>query len=187
MTVGHFEKDCEFLPQTLKQPVAVLLAQCSCLWIHIESLNTCTCRSSPYQRAWQHITTLKCRLPAAPVWPLAWCMISRTAWHLHHSVACDAFEKGKCSWFASQLTWTHVNFCPVHVNMFPLCCALLATGGNVRCRPCRFAVKFYEGFCKCEIAVPAVSCILLRSLTPPGKGSLTEFTSYCCRFVYLGS
>lgn len=50
-----------------------------------------------------------------------------------------------------------------------------------------FAVKFYEGFGKCEIAVPAVSSILLRSLTPAGKVSPAEFTNYCCRFVYLGS
>lgn len=64
-------------------------------------------------------------------------MLSRTAWHLHQSLACDAFKKGKCSCSASQLTWTrvHVCLCPVHVHMFPLCCALLATGGNVRCRP----------------------------------------------------
>lgn len=71
-------------------------------------------------------------------------MLSRTAWHLRHSLAWDAFEKGKRSCSASQLTWTgvHVRLCPVHVHMFPLCCALVATGGNVRCWQLRFTRAF---------------------------------------------
>lgn len=48
-------------------------------------------------------------------------------------------------------------------------------------------VKFYEGFCKCEVAVTAVSSPLLQSLTPASKVSPTEFSVYCCRIVYLGS
>lgn len=68
-----------------------------------------------------------------------------------------------------------------------VCVSRLATAGNVRCRPRHLTLKFYEGFCKCEIAVPAVSSILFQSLTPAGEGSLPEFTNDCCRFVYAGN
>ena len=49
----------------------------------------------------------------------------------------------------------------VCVHLFVMCCAPLAASGNGRCRPCLLAVKFYEGFCKCEVAVLAVSSRLL--------------------------
>lgn len=62
----------------------------------------------------------------------------------------------------------------VHVYLFVMCCAVLGASGNGRCRPCLLAVTFYEGFCKCEVAVPAVSSLLLQSLTPASKVSPAE-------------
>lgn len=106
---------------------------------------------------------------------------------MRHSLACDAFEKGEAQLLSCFPANVNTCACLPLSCVCALCCALLATGGNVRCRPRRLAVTFYEGFGKCEIAVPAVSSILLRSLTPAGKVGLAEFTNYCCRFVYLGS
>lgn len=59
----------------------------------------------------------------------------------------------------------------VRVHLFVTCCA---ASGKGRCRPCLLAVKFYGGFCKCEVAVPAVSSTLLQSLTLASGVSLAE-------------
>lgn len=69
------------------------------------------------------------------------------------SLASDAFKRGSAA-------------VSVNVHLFASCCALSATSGKGKCHTCLLAVKFYEGFCKCEVAVPAVSRMLLQSLTP---------------------
>lgn len=105
---------------------------------------------------------------------------------LHHDLAGGAFKKEQCSCYPEHVC-VFTSAC-VHAHLFALCCALLATSGNGRCHPGGLLhVKFYEGFCKCELAVAAVSSPLLQSLTPASKVSPTEFSIYCCRIVYLGS
>lgn len=74
-------------------------------------------------------------------------MLSRTAWHLHQSLACDAFKKGKCSCSASQLTWTrvHVCLCPVHVHIH-VSVVLCSVGNRRECQVSASQLSFMRTF-----------------------------------------
>lgn len=112
------------------------------------------------------------------------CMLNRTVWCFAVPLSLRCIEKGKCSCYpASLLTWTHTCACTFvhHVS-----CSV-GSPWERQVSSCLLVVKFYEGFCRCEVAVPAVSSTLLQSLTPASKVSLAELQIYCCRTVCLCS
>lgn len=166
---------------------------------------TLTLHYPDFNSAWKHCAALKSCSELCKLWVGHGRLMqdlssyalpfSRIIWHvaLRLSWRCIQKETQGCS-PASLLTWTqtvcvYVCFCLCACagHLFVMCCALLETSGNGRCHPCLLAVKFYEGFCKCEVAVPAVSSTLLQSLTLASKVSLTELQIYCCRTVCLRS